>query len=97
MSAAIAAPATWRFPKAFWVANVIELFERAAYYGTFIALALFLTNVVGFTDIEAGWISGIFSSGLYLLPFATGALADRLGFRASLTFAFACLAVATGW
>lgn len=93
MSAAIAAEATWRFPRAFWVANVIELFERAAYYGTFIALALFLTNVVGFTDIEAGWISGIFSSGLYLLPFVTGALADRLGFRASLTFAFACLAV----
>lgn len=86
-------PHTWRFPKAFWVANVIELFERAAYYGTFIALALFLTDVVGFSDIEAGWISGIFSSGLYLLPFATGALADRLGFRVSLTFAFACLAV----
>ena len=30
---------TWRFPRAFWVANVIELFERAAYYGMFIALA----------------------------------------------------------
>lgn len=95
MSAAAAPPAaaTWRFPKAFWVANVIELFERAAYYGTFIALALFLTDVVGFSDVESGWISGIFSSGLYLLPFATGALADRLGFRASLTFAFACLAI----
>ena len=84
---------TWRFPKAFWVANVIELFERAAYYGTFIALALFLTDIVHFSDVESGWISGIFSSGLYLLPFATGALADRLGFRVSLTFAFACLAV----
>lgn len=85
--------ATWRFPRAFWVANVIELFERAAYYGTFIALALFLTDVVKFTDVEAGWISGIFSSSLYLLPFATGAIADRLGFRASLAFAFASLAV----
>lgn len=93
VAAAIAPAATWRFPKAFWVANVIELFERAAYYGTFIALALFLTDVVKFTDVESGWISGIFSSGLYLLPFATGALADRLGFRVSLTFAFACLAV----
>ncbi len=52
MSAAASPALTWTFPKAFWVANVIELFERAAYYGTFIALALFLTDVVGFTDIE---------------------------------------------
>lgn len=96
MSVAASAPsseATWKFPRAFWVANVIELFERAAYYGTFIALALFLTDVVGFSDVESGYISGIFSSGLYLLPFATGAIADRMGFRASLIFAFACLAV----
>ena len=24
-----------RFSKAFWVANTVELFERAAYYGVF--------------------------------------------------------------
>jgi dipeptide/tripeptide permease len=88
--------ATWKFPSAFWVANVIELFERAAYYGTFIALALFLTDVVHFTDVGAGWISGIFSSTLYLLPFVTGAIADRLGFRVSLAFAFALLAAGYG-
>ena len=90
-----AAPAealTWKFPHWFWWANVIELFERAAFYGLFIALALFLTDVVGFTDVEAGYISGIFSAGIYLLPFISGALADRFGFRASLTFAFAALA-----
>ncbi len=43
---------TWRFPAPFWIANTIELFERAAYYGTFIALAVFLTQVVGYTDVE---------------------------------------------
>ncbi|MBI5493770.1 MAG: MFS transporter [Deltaproteobacteria bacterium] len=84
--------ATWTFPRAFWVANVIELFERAAYYGTFIALSIFLTERVGFTDVEAGWIGGIFSSGIYLLPFATGAAADRMGFRTALLLAFALLA-----
>ncbi|MEW5764412.1 MAG: MFS transporter, partial [Acidobacteriota bacterium] len=47
---------TWRFPTAFWTGNVVELFERAAYYGTFIALALYLTDVVGFSDVQAGWI-----------------------------------------
>ena len=42
---------TWRFPPAFWIANSIELFERAAYYGVFIALAVYLTSVVGFSDV----------------------------------------------
>ncbi len=84
--------ATWRFPAAFWTGNTIELFERAAYYGTFIALALYLTDVVGFTDIQAGWIGALFSSCLYLLPFVTGAAADRLGFRSALILAFALLA-----
>jgi dipeptide/tripeptide permease len=83
---------TWRFPAAFWVANVIELFERAAYYGTFIALALFLTDVVGYTDIQAGWIGAAFAGSVYLLPFFTGALADRMGFRNALLLAFALLA-----
>ncbi len=83
---------TWRFPAAFWTGNTIELFERAAYYGTFIALALYLTDVVGFTDVQAGWIGAFFSSFLYLLPFVTGAAADRIGFRPSLVMAFALLA-----
>ena len=45
---------TWKFPKEFWFANVMELFERAAYYGFFIVLTLYLTDIVGFTDKETG-------------------------------------------
>ncbi len=84
---------TWRFPAAFWIANSIELFERAAYYGTFITLAVFLTRVVGFTDVEAGWIGALFSSMIYFLPFFTGAIADRMGFRGALALAFALLSI----
>src|SRR5512138_3611979 len=86
-----AAPNTWRFPRAFWVANVLELFERAAYYGAFIALAVYLTSVVGFTDVEAGWIGASFAGLIYLLPFVTGAISDRIGFRPALILAFALL------
>ncbi len=81
----------WSFGKTFWVANGIELFERAAYYGAFIALVLFLTNIVGFDDIEAGWIGGLFSALIYFLPLFTGAIADKIGFRLSLILAFAFL------
>jgi dipeptide/tripeptide permease len=82
---------TWRFPRFFWIANGVELFERAAYYGMFIALTLYLTREVGFTDIETGWVSAFFAALIYLAPTFTGALADRIGFRNALIAAFTLL------
>lgn len=84
---------SWRFPKVFWTANVIELFERAAYYGAFIAMALYLTRNVGFTDVETGWVLAVFASMLYFMPTFMGALADRIGFKAALVIAFSFLTV----
>ena len=57
-----------KFSKAFWVANTVELLERAAYYGVFVVITLYLSNVLGFTDIQAATIAGVFSACLYLLP-----------------------------
>jgi len=85
--------ATWKFPIAFWTANAVELFERAAYYAMFIALTLYLTNVVGFGDVSAAMIAGLFSGGLYLLPSFSGAVADSMGFRRAIIFAFGTLTV----
>ncbi len=82
---------TWKFPRSFWMANSIELFERAAYYGMFIALTLYLTREVGFTDVEAGWVTGLFAGFIYLAPTFTGALADKMGFKNALVLAFALL------
>ncbi len=87
---------SWRFPRTFWIANGIELFERAAYYGCFIALAVYLTDSVGFTDVQTGWVVACFASVLYLLPTFLGALADRIGFRAALILAFTLLAAGYG-
>ena len=82
---------TWRFPKTFWFANSMELCERAAYYGFFILITVYLSTVVGFSDIEAGVISGIFSGALYLLPPFMGIIADRIGFRRAMVLAFSLL------
>ncbi len=82
---------TWRFPRPFWTGNVAELCERAAYYGTFIALRTYLIRVVGLDDVQAGWVAGMFGGWIYLVPFFTGALADRIGFRYALMMAFALL------
>ena len=75
---------SWRFPWTFWAANVAELFERAAFYGMFIALAVYLTRKVGFTDVETGYVGMCFASILYLLPTFMGAMADKIGFRRAL-------------
>lgn len=79
------------FSKAFWVANSVELLERLAYYAVFIVITLYLSNVWGFSDIQAGVISGVFSATLYLLPTFVGAFADKIGFRSSIIVAFSLL------
>ena len=83
----------WNFSKAFWTANMVELLERGAYYAVFIAITIYLSDVVGFSDIEAGYVAGIFSAGLYFLPTFSGAYADKIGFRPSVILAFSLLAV----
>lgn len=81
------------FPRTFWTANFVELLERAAYYGVFIVITLYLSRILGFNDVEAAWISGMFSAGLYFLPTFTGALADKMGFRNALLLAFTLLTI----
>jgi dipeptide/tripeptide permease len=84
------------FPKTFWVANTMELFERWAWYGLFAVLALYLTKstdegALGFTQSQKGSIMGTVTAILYFLPLITGAIADRVGYKKVLTIAFIIL------
>jgi dipeptide/tripeptide permease len=85
-----------RFPVTFWVGNGMELFERAAYYGCFLFLTIYLTDRVGFSDVQTGWIVGTFSFLLYMMPTFMGILSDRIGFKAAICLAFALLATGYG-
>ena len=82
-----------KFSRAFWTANLSELFERMAYYAIFIVITLYLSNTLGFNDIEASLISGLFSGGLYFLPMFTGAFADKIGYRKAILIAFTLLTI----
>ncbi len=75
-----------RFPRAFYIANVLEIFERLAWYGFFTVSSLYITapqsqGGLGFTDSDRGFLQGIIPFILYLLPVFTGALADQYGYR----------------
>lgn len=41
------------YSRAFWVANVVELLERAAWYGVFVAITLYLSRILAYSDVEA--------------------------------------------
>ncbi|HFB62272.1 MAG TPA: MFS transporter [Bacteroidetes bacterium] len=82
-----------RFPRTFWIANSMELFERWAWYGLFAVLALYLTQstdtgALGFTQSQKGDMMGTVTALLYFLPLFTGALADRFGYKKMLLIAF---------
>ncbi len=85
------------YPRVFWTANVMELFERAAYYGLNSVLAIYLTDSVaegglGFTEQSVGFLQGLIYACTYVIPILGGALAERYGYRRMLLIAFSFLA-----
>ncbi len=85
------------YPRTFWIANTMELFERAAYYGLNSVLGGYLTLSVaggglGFSTQSAGFLLGLVYAFTYILPILGGALGDRYGYRKVILFAFSLLA-----
>ncbi|MCD4745739.1 MAG: MFS transporter [Bacteroidales bacterium] len=85
-----------KFPKTFWIANAMELFERWAWYGFFMVLALYLTNskdtgALGFSQEQKGYLMGTVVGLLYFLPVITGAIADKYGYKKVLIISYAIL------
>ncbi len=86
------------YPKAFWVANTMEIFERMSWYGWFTVMAVYVTGSVatgglGFSTELRGTLQAIIPFFLYLLPVLTGALADRYGFKRMFVIAFLIMIV----
>ncbi|MCD4774395.1 MAG: MFS transporter [Bacteroidales bacterium] len=85
-----------KFPRAFWVANTMELFERWAWYGLFMVLAIYLTaskdtGALGFTQVQKGYLMGTVVAVLYFLPVITGAIADKYGYKKVLILSYIIL------
>ena len=76
------------FERPFWVANVSELFERLSYYAAFASLVRYLHETLNFPVEQAGSLTGLFGGLVWFLAAFGGTLADRLGFRRSLSLAY---------
>lgn len=82
-----------KFPRTFWIANTVELFERWAWYGLFNVLALYLTlshssGALGFTQQQKGMLMGTITAMVYFLPIFTGSISDKFGYKKSILIAF---------
>ena len=76
------------FDRPFWVANISELFERLSYYAAFASLARYLHETLSFPTEQAASLTGLFGGLVWFLAAFGGTLADRLGFRRSLSLAY---------
>ena len=79
------------FPKTYWIVILFEFFERGSYYGMMSVLSVYLTDILGIAKTNVGLIKGTIQPILYFLPILSGALADRFGYRRTLTIAFTLL------
>jgi proton-dependent oligopeptide transporter, POT family len=68
------------FPKLFWTANTIEIFERFTYYGIYIGFGIYMESL-GFSKSQLGPVQGIFLLLSYIIPVISGTFADRYGFK----------------
>jgi len=76
------------FARTFWVANLLELFERFSFYGSKIVLAVFLAETVGLGPFGVSLV-GFYGFAVFCLPILAGPFVDRFGFRKSLAACFA--------
>ncbi|MCU0237130.1 MAG: MFS transporter [Acidobacteria bacterium] len=84
------------FPRVFWIANIMELFERGAYYGMNSVLAIYLTTSLinggpGFSEDAVGFLQAIVYAVVYIVPILGGALSEKFGYRRMLILSFSLL------
>ena len=88
----------------FWVCNLIEAFERLAFFGVSSVRSLYIKNALRLSDTARGGILGTWALIQCLVPMVSGGYTDAYGYRSSMMIAFLiniagyCLmANASGW
>lgn len=68
------------FPPVFWVANLVEVLERFAYYGIYFGFGIYMTQL-GYSRDDLGIVQSLFLLFSYAIPLISGTFADRFGFK----------------
>ena len=68
------------FPRVFWIANIVEILERFAYYGIYLGFGIYM-EYLGYTRAQLGIVQSLFLLFSYVIPVISGTFADRYGFK----------------
>ena len=80
-----------QFPRPFWMVNIMEMFERLAYYGVRVVIPIYIAqadevNGLHFTQIQRGEIFFWWALVQAGVPVFSGGFADRYGYKRTLFF-----------
>jgi proton-dependent oligopeptide transporter, POT family len=82
------------FPRAFWMLNTIEMFERCAYYGVRVVIPIYIAQAdapggLHFSQTQKGYIFSIWAIIQSLTPMLSGGFADRYGYKKTIATSLA--------
>ncbi len=80
-------------PRELWIVYAVKFLESVAYFAIYNLLVIYLSADLGYSDTEAGVISGTWLTAVSVFVFMAGFVADSLGIRrAMLVSVTSCLA-----
>lgn len=80
----------------YWTVQFINLLDSFAYFAFLNIAVVFLSETMGFSDINAGYIFTIFTISTTLMLFVSGFVTDSLGIKKAMYLAMALLLIARG-
>ncbi|UCE74709.1 MAG: MFS transporter, partial [Methanomassiliicoccales archaeon] len=80
-----------QFPKIYWVADALELFERGAYYGMLAVMSYHMAKNLGIDAVTIGLLFSLLLFFSYFWPLFASALAEKFGYRQVIMVSFGLL------
>jgi POT family proton-dependent oligopeptide transporter len=83
-----------RLPRAFWMLNLMEMFERLAYYGVRVVIPIYIAQAdeihgLHFTQAQKGQIFFLWALVQTGIPIFSGGFADRYGYKRTIAASIA--------
>jgi MFS family permease len=80
-----------QFPKIYWIADALELFERGAYYGMLAVMSVHMAVNLGIDSVTIGLLFSMLLFFSYFWPLFASALAEKFGYRQVIMVSFGLL------
>ena len=83
-----------KLPRAFWMLNIMEMFERLAYYGVRVVIPIYIAQAdeihgLHFTQSQKGFIFMLWALVQTGVPVFSGGFADRYGYKKTIAASIA--------